>query len=205
MLAAAYALFCANGYAATTMAAIAREAGVAVQTLYFTFHTKGAILSEAVGACILGFDRWTPSAEAAMLVDERKALADLQPWLRALAHEKSQARALAVFVDAAIEILARVAPLARVMAAAAADPEVKAMSALGERRRVQAYRVVIDVLAKKGRLRRGLAALRANDILLTILSSETYLQLTAARGWSRDDCRRWFSDVLVQQLLPSRA
>src|SRR2546427_5429982 len=44
---AAYTLFCARGYAGTTMAQIAEAAGVAVQTLYFTFHTKSMLLSRA--------------------------------------------------------------------------------------------------------------------------------------------------------------
>src|SRR5689334_18513900 len=46
--AAALRLFAANGYAATTMDAIAREAGVAVQTVYFTFHTKADVLIAAI-------------------------------------------------------------------------------------------------------------------------------------------------------------
>ena len=36
--------FSEQGYAATTMDAIARDAGVAVQTVYFTFHTKAEVL-----------------------------------------------------------------------------------------------------------------------------------------------------------------
>ena len=56
MVGAAYRLFCEKGYVATTMEAIAREAEVAVPTLYFTFRTKGAILGEALGAAVMGFD-----------------------------------------------------------------------------------------------------------------------------------------------------
>src|SRR5260370_35943230 len=41
---AAYRLFTQHGYEATTMQAVADEAGVAVQTVYFTFHTKGGLL-----------------------------------------------------------------------------------------------------------------------------------------------------------------
>ena len=44
IIANAYALFCENGYRATTMDLIARRAGVAVQTVYFTFHTKDDLL-----------------------------------------------------------------------------------------------------------------------------------------------------------------
>jgi TetR/AcrR family transcriptional regulator, regulator of autoinduction and epiphytic fitness len=44
MVKAAYHLFSDQGYAATTMAQIAEAAGVAIQTLYFTFHSKAALL-----------------------------------------------------------------------------------------------------------------------------------------------------------------
>ena len=42
---AAYRLFSQHGYEATTMQAVADEAGVAVQTVYFTFHTKGGLVA----------------------------------------------------------------------------------------------------------------------------------------------------------------
>ena len=42
---AAYRLFTQHGYEATTMQAVADEARVAVQTVYFTFHTKGGLLT----------------------------------------------------------------------------------------------------------------------------------------------------------------
>lgn len=46
MLAAAESLFVADGYAATTIAAIAEKADVAVQTVYAVFGNKRAILAE---------------------------------------------------------------------------------------------------------------------------------------------------------------
>ena len=50
MVKAAHDLFCTNGYSGTTINAVAKEAGVAVPTLYYTFGTKAALLSEALGA-----------------------------------------------------------------------------------------------------------------------------------------------------------
>jgi AcrR family transcriptional regulator len=203
MLRAAYDLFCADGYAATTMQAIADQADVAVQTLYFTFHTKGAILTETVGACIIGFDAWTPMADPVRATGSGATLMALHPWFPGFERELDGVRALAVFVDAAIAILGRVAPLVAVKAAAeACDPEVKAVGEVGERRRVESYAAIIAVLAKKGGLRRGLTRARATDILLTLASAETYQQLRAGRGWSTAACRTWLLDVLTQQLLP---
>src|SRR5215471_1015708 len=44
ILVAAQRLFERQGYAATTMAAIASEAGVALKTVYVTFETKSGVL-----------------------------------------------------------------------------------------------------------------------------------------------------------------
>ena len=51
---AAFALFCERGYMGTTMAQIAEAAGVAVQTVYFTFHTKAAVLSRSYDFAVTG-------------------------------------------------------------------------------------------------------------------------------------------------------
>jgi AcrR family transcriptional regulator len=201
MLRAAYELFCEHGYAATTLQAIAARAGVAVQTLYFTFHTKGAILSEAVGACIFGFERWTPLVDP-VRAGHARALRDYHVWWPAFEEAADAAAALALFVDASVEIMGRVGPLVVVMAeAAAGDAEVRAVRDIGEQRRVESYRAVVRVLAKKGGLRRGLGVERANDILLTLLSGEVYQLLHAGRGWTPAACRRWFRETLSQQLM----
>jgi len=202
ILKAAHELFCERGYGATTMEAIAAAAGVAVQTLYFTFHTKAAILSETVGAAVLGFDRWDPRAEPAVTADPEKAFADFHHWFPAFERAKTQAQALAVFVDAALEIFSRVSPLVGVMAVSAvSDPDVGAVAKIGEQRRVEAYRFIVKQLGKKGGLRGGVGVKRATDVLLTVLSAETYHQLTAGRGWSPADCRQWLLELLAQQLL----
>ena len=105
-------------------------------------------------------------------------------------------------ITASVDILERVGPLALVMAAAAAsDEQVKKVVEVGEQRRVEGFTVVAEKLARRGKLRRGVTIRRAADILLTILSAETHQQLTARRNWSSAECRRWFQDVLEQQLL----
>jgi AcrR family transcriptional regulator len=204
MLRAAYDSFCARGYAATTMDVIAERAGVAVQTLYFTFHTKAAILEECVGAAILGFDLWDPRAVPNLTADPRAAFREFHPWFGAFDAAPTQAQALAVFIDASLDILARVGPLAMVMTtAAASDPQARAAAQLGEQRRVEGYELVIELLAKKGKLRRGVSARKATDILLMVLSAETYEHLALRRGWSTAELRKWLVDVLSQQLLPA--
>src|SRR3954454_8695963 len=61
--AAARELFLANGYAATSMRAIAAAAGVAEKTVYLQFATKSAVLKEMVETAIVGDDEAIPAAD----------------------------------------------------------------------------------------------------------------------------------------------
>lgn len=56
MLDAARDLFVEQGYGATTLQEVADQAGVAVQTIYFTFGNKRSLLKELVDATIAGDD-----------------------------------------------------------------------------------------------------------------------------------------------------
>src|SRR4051812_6026406 len=73
ILRAAYSLFAAHGYPTVTMAAVAAEAGVAVQTLYFTFGTKAALLQHAYDYAVLGDGEVLPPAEQSWYRDMRAA------------------------------------------------------------------------------------------------------------------------------------
>ena len=126
MVGAAYRLFCGKGYVATTMEAIAREADVAVPTLYFTFRTKGALLGEALGAAVMGLDEPVGPEDA--------------PWFRAFEAEPDPRRALKILVENTTVILRRVGPLTAAINAAANDPEVAAVRDLGEQRLHEGYR-----------------------------------------------------------------
>ena len=64
IIASAYGLFCENGYRATTMDLIAQQAGVAVQTVYFTFHTKDDLLKAVFEWTVLGDDGVPPHRQA---------------------------------------------------------------------------------------------------------------------------------------------
>ena len=189
MVGAAYRLFCEKGYVATTMEAIAREAHVAVPTLYFTFRTKGAILGEVLGAAVMGFDEPVGPEDA--------------PWYRAFEAEPDPGRALEILVENTAPILRRVAPLVAATHAAAGDPEVSAISGLSEERRRDGYRVIVRQLAAKGGLRQGLSVARATDILLVLLGPQLFDALESGRGWSPAETNRWVVEVLSQQLLPS--
>jgi AcrR family transcriptional regulator len=189
MVGAAYRLFCANGYVATTMEAIAREADVAVPTLYFTFHSKGAILGEALGAAVMGLDEPVGPEDA--------------PWYGAFEAEPDPRLALKILVENTAVILRRVGPLTAAIHGAANDPEVAAVYDRGEQRRYEGYRDIVRLLARKGGLRQGLTVARATDMLFVLLGPQLVDALASGRGWSAAECNRWLVEVLSQQLLPA--
>ena len=94
---AAYTLFCEQGYAGTTMAQIAQAAGVAVQTVYFVFHTKAALLGRAYEFAVKG--------EHEPLIPQQQA------WHAAMAAEPEVTQALRHLVTGVGEIMRRVTPL----------------------------------------------------------------------------------------------
>jgi Transcriptional regulator len=190
MVGAAYRLFCEKGYVATTMEAIAREADVAVPTLYFTFRTKGAILSEALDAAVMGLDEPVGPEDA--------------PWYRAFEAEPDPRRALKILVENVALILSRVAPLTTAIHGAANDPEVVVVRELSGQRQHDGYRDLVRQLARKGGLRQGLSVARATDILFVLLSADLFEALASGRGWSFAACKRWLVDVVSQQLLPGK-
>jgi len=105
IISAAYRLFCDNGYAGTTMADVSNAAGVAVQTVYFTFHTKTELLAGAYEYAVLGAENPLPPQE--------------QPWLRTAIGEPDFDRALRSIATGSAEITARATPLESVVRATA--------------------------------------------------------------------------------------
>lgn len=185
---AAYELFCEQGYASTTMTEIAVRADVAVQTLYFTFQTKAAILQEAFFAAVVGEDKKPPPE---------------QPWWQNMVRASDVRRALGYAVDGAVEIFGRVVPLV-VALRAIDDPEVAAMRQRQDTMRHAGYRDVLAVVAAKEPLRAGVSVDEAADVMFVLLSPEVFRTYTVDRGWSARRYRRWVTDAL-HRLLFARA
>lgn len=203
MVRAAYGLFCAHGYQGTTISAVAGAAGVAVPTVYYTFGTKAALLGEALGAAIVGFDRWRePPGEPVDIAE----LLTWHEWWAGFVAAPTAAQALDCFITHGVGVLARVAPLVAAMHGAAGDPEAAEVVRTGEERRVDAYRIMVRAIARRpGGLRRGVTEATATDIVVALFSAELYRALAAGRGWSPPRCMAFFRELLAAQLLDSAA
>lgn len=187
ILQAAYELFVAQGYGATTLQAIADRAGVAVQTIYFTFGNKPSLLKELVDVTIAGDDEQIPTMQ--------------RPWFRhALAASTAEAH-LQRHVEGTCQVLQRVAPITDVLRSATAqDPNIAGLWQYETDPRLQVQVTAAASLIAKPGARPGITAEQAADLLYAILSPELYLLFTRDRSWTPDHWQQWAYGTLHTQL-----
>lgn len=180
--------FRAGGYHGTTMASIAKRAGVAVQTVYFVFHTKAALLTAAIDAAVMGEQDPVPP--------------ELTPWWLEATTTTDGPRAVELFVTNVATILTRSATLDRVvLAASTTDPEISDVIAHHDDLRVRGYRSYLDALAANGLLKDELDPTEATDVLLTLVGPDVFLNLTEQRHWPIDKYTTWTTDTLCSLIL----
>jgi AcrR family transcriptional regulator len=185
MLRAAIEVFTEAGYVGARMGDIADRAGVAVQTVYFTFHTKAELLQACFDFAVLGPDRLPPME---------------QPFLADLPTARSGRAALDAFVRGNTAILTRSAAVKEVAESAPHEPDAAAVVERSEHLRRDGYGQVVGLLDDRFGLRPGLTGEDATDLLLTLSSSATYLSLQRY-GWSEEKYVEWLTDTLASQLL----
>jgi AcrR family transcriptional regulator len=182
---AAYRLFATQGYASTTMAEVAESAGVAVQTVYFVFHTKAALLARAIDFAVLGWEAPRPPEE--------------QPWYRAMRDAPGIDEALRHLVTGVGDIMPRVIPL-NLAARASDDPELAGAMAESEAWRADGYRVILEILCAKAPLREGLDPERATHLLLLYVGEDVYQFLVGTYRWSHEDWVDWTVAALLHEV-----
>lgn len=188
ILEAAQRLFEQHGYAATSMAAIASEAGVSLKTVYVVFETKSGLLRALWHMLLRGDEEPVPVGE--------------RPWFRAVLEEPDPERQLRLNVHNAKIVRARIGPLLEVVRnAAPTDPEIEALWSRIQAEFYDNQRSVIEVLHGKQALKPGLDLARATDILWTLNHPNVYRLLVADRGWTPDQQEEWLADLLCAQLL----
>jgi TetR/AcrR family transcriptional regulator of autoinduction and epiphytic fitness len=191
IVAAAAGLFVRDGYSATSISAIAQEAGVAVPTVYATLRTKAKILRAVVDLTVRGDDEAAPlSSRSDWQEMERRQDPREQLELFARLHRQICDREAAVF--------------AQLEAAAGADPEATQLLAEHDQRRYETQNRLGRSLHRRKHLKRGLTARDATDIIWTLASERTFLALVRDRGWKTEKYERWVAEQLVGALLPER-
>jgi AcrR family transcriptional regulator len=187
ILNAALKLFVTRGYPATTVDAIAQEAGVAVQTIYFSFRTKANILKQLADTYVAPD---TPTAA-------------LRPtWLLDALAEPDPARQLEIHIKATASTYRRIASLLNVLHRASdTDPAVAELWRTNQEQRRALQRELITSLRRKGGLRPRMRTGQATDISYAILGPELFHLLVTERGWSIAEWERWSLHLLRRELL----
>lgn len=188
ILEAALRQFSAGGYAGTTREAVAREAGVAVQTVGAVFGTKRALLDALVAEADRG-DAATPPPAMRSWPQELRDHVDGAALLR---HHAASSRRVSERTAGVTEVVRR---------AAGADPDIAALweSLQGRRHRGQA--TVVELLAARSPLRPGLTRAEAADLLWVLTDDALYQALVVERGWRPERFDAWLGETMQAQLL----
>ena len=187
---AAGRLFAAHGYGGTTMEMLAREAGVAVETVYATFGNKRAVLTRLVEVSVVGDE------EPGGLLD--------RPGPQAVRRETDQRRQIGMFAHDIRTIMQRMSPIFEILRSAAkTEPEIAGLLEQILQARLQGMAFFIEALLLNGALRPGLSATSAAETAWALSSAEMYRLLTVDRGWSGDQYEAWLGESLILLLLPS--
>ncbi|HEV7462280.1 MAG TPA: helix-turn-helix domain-containing protein [Solirubrobacteraceae bacterium] len=192
ILDAAQRLFERQGYAATTMSAIATEAGVALKTVYVAFETKSGVLRALWNRLLRGDRHDVPVAE--------------QQWYREVLDEPDPERQLRLNARNSRMGKVRIAAVLEVIRSAApADPDIDALWNRIQTEFHANQREIVESLDRRKALRPGLDVTRATDILWTLNNPDVWQLLVGRRGWTPEQYEAWFGDTACSQLLKPRA
>jgi len=187
---AARRLFEENGYAGTTLAAVASEADVVVETIYRSFDGKAGLLEEVIQAAVAG-----GANRAQVPVTER-------PAIRAVIEEPDARKKIALHSATQPGIHARSGPLLRALReAAAADENLQQVHERLEGQRLNGMNQYAHDLIATGQTRKDLNQDDIRDILWTITSIEVHDRLVIQRRWSQEDYVEWLTDTIARLLL----
>ncbi len=184
---AATELFCDLGYTGTKMTAVAERSGVAVQTVYFVFHTKPELLQACYELAVLGENDPRPP--------------HLQPWWQEMMEATSGADTFRLFARGYGSIARRAAVLDDVVRGAMHEPEAKAVRDHSEQLRRDGYRTVIEHVDRRFGLRTGLDQDEATDVLLTLAGPAVFRTLVVDYSWPYARYVDWLANTLIETLL----
>ncbi len=189
ILEAARRLFAAQGYAVTTLPAIARSAGVSAPTVTAVFGTKVRLLEALINLVVRG------DAAAAQLVarpEWQKVLDEADPPRQLRLHAENVRRIQETSAD--------IAEITR--GAATADPEIAALLKQRHDRRFKDTQTIATSLGEKQALAPTMTVARAGDLIWALSGAELYRMLVVERGWTPDEYQEWLASTLVDTLLP---
>jgi AcrR family transcriptional regulator len=178
---AARALFAAQGYGGTTIAAIAEAADIPAQTIYSAFGAKAAIL-RAIAWGVTG------TLDVDRVHEQALARPDPRDGLRMVANlQRRQFEQMYDVIDIYQE-------------AARTDPDIAQDVRTIAANRERAFRRHIETIATH--LTAGVSVDDGVTIYLALVLPEVYRTFVIEGGWTADRYEDWLADALITQLLP---
>ena len=189
ILEAARAAFIRAGYATTTVAEIARAAGVSVETIYKRFGGKPGLVRAL-------YERGLAGRGSVPAPHRSDAMSDTEPDPHVIVHNWGT---LAAEVS---PLVSQIALLVR--SAAATEPALSFMLEEADAQRLTRMRHNARKLARRGLLREGVTAAQAADVMWALVAPELYELLVMRREWTpqqfgrRSEERRVGKECMVQ-------
>jgi AcrR family transcriptional regulator len=185
VLAAARRLFVEKGYTATTVSAIAKEAGVALQSIYKAGGSKAELMHHVIDIAVGG--------------DDEDVLVQDRPGFAVMAAEPDPAAKVRILASMICDIQERLAPLNRANAeAAAVDAAAADYWRNAHLLRLETFGAAVRMLPED-RLRGTYEG--ATSTAWAIGSTEVYRLMTDVRGLDQEQVRAWLAETLVAALL----
>jgi len=182
--AAAAERFVRDGYAATSLAEIAKDAQCARPTVFAAFGSKFALMKQVLDEALAGDDEPGPVAE--------------RPWFQPVWSAETSDEVCAAYADVCVQIGRRTAPIFEVVRRAVdADPEARVLwQGLLDNRRAGARMVVGQVALLSGR-RRGRHLDRSIDRVWFLNDPAHYTAFVHGCGWSERAFGAWLTEAMV--------
>jgi AcrR family transcriptional regulator len=180
-------LFLRHGFASTTVAAIAAETGVSVDTIYKAFSGKPGLVRAICEEALAGEEPIPAETRSDAL---HEAESDPRQIIRG-------------WGKLTTEVAPRVAPiLLLVRVAASADPEMANLQSEMDAQRLERMTHNARNLAAAGYLRDDVTVEMAGAIMWTYSSPELYELLVLTRGWALRRYAAFIVDAMIAALLP---
>jgi AcrR family transcriptional regulator len=188
IIGAATRLFVEQGYAVSSVDAIAEAAGVSRATVFATFGGKAALLKAAYDVALVGDDEPIPLPD--------------RPRSKAVQAEPDPAKLLEGYAEILTDISGRLARIYEaVRGAASADPEAREVwEKIQTERRIGGTNVVKLITARKA-LRKDMDREAAGDLVWVLNDPGLYFMLVHRRRWSPARFQSWLAETLKMQLL----
>jgi AcrR family transcriptional regulator len=187
VLAAARELFGSKGFPRTTVAEIAREAGVSLDTVYASVGRKPDLLLAVI-------DMTLGSAEEPVAAEQRG-------YVRAIRAARTAEQKIEAYAEGLRDVMPATAPLlSALQEGALSDPGCARVRSQLEDRRAANMRLFAAELRATGRLRQDLTDDEVADIVWTTNSVE-YYSLLRSRGWTAERYADHLRDLWTRVLL----